>query len=48
VVEDHLLEGEGGEEEGGQGLEGDLLHGSDFECDMMFQLYHVMSLLLDF
>jgi hypothetical protein len=25
-----------------------LLHGSDFECDMMFQLYHVMSLLLDF
>jgi hypothetical protein len=44
VVEDHLLEGEGegkGEgvvEEGGQVPEGDLVHGSGFECDVMFHL----------
>jgi hypothetical protein len=40
VVEDHLLkgEGEGVVEEGGQVSEGDLVHGSGFECDVMFHL----------
>lgn len=38
VVEDHLLKGEGVVEEGGQVSEGDLVHGSGFECDVMFHL----------
>jgi hypothetical protein len=38
VVEDYLLEGEGVVEEGGQVPEGDLVHGSGFECDVMFHL----------